>query len=165
MDTRRIRRRSIDVRDCNDRCVTGFVRSWTPARACGRCLDLRAADLLRRIHKLGLACHPTFSSTHSTFAASPLCSSDVLISRSSQQVSCPLSLKASSRIQRKVIELDLKKMSSTQTVMKAVVWKGPFEVDIQSVPKPKVINPNDIVVKVTTTAICGSDLHMVSDSI
>lgn len=50
---------------------------------------------------------------------------------------------------------------STETQMKAVVWKGPFEVAIESVPRPKIVNPNDIVVKVTTTAICGSDLQYV----
>lgn len=48
---------------------------------------------------------------------------------------------------------------ATETQMKAVVWKGPFEVNIESVPRPKIVNPNDIVVKVTTTAICGSDLQ------
>lgn len=45
--------------------------------------------------------------------------------------------------------------------MKAVVWKGPFEVAVESVPLPKISDPNEILVKVTTTAICGSDLHMV----
>lgn len=45
--------------------------------------------------------------------------------------------------------------------MKAVVWKGPFEVEIGTVPMPQLVNPNDIIVKVTTTAICGSDLQCV----
>lgn len=51
--------------------------------------------------------------------------------------------------------------TETKTEMKAVVWKGPFKVAVESVPLPKLQNPNDIIVKVTTTAICGSDLHMV----
>lgn len=49
--------------------------------------------------------------------------------------------------------------TTTETKMKAVVWKGPFEVDIQSVAKPHLVSPNDIIVKVTSAAICGSDLQ------
>jgi len=44
--------------------------------------------------------------------------------------------------------------------MRAVVYKGPFEVAIDEVAKPSVQAPNDVVVRVTSTAICGSDLHM-----
>ncbi|WP_432092754.1 glutathione-independent formaldehyde dehydrogenase [Streptomyces sp. bgisy100] len=44
--------------------------------------------------------------------------------------------------------------------MKAVVYKGPFEVAVEEVAKPKVQHPNDVIVRVTSTAICGSDLHM-----
>lgn len=44
--------------------------------------------------------------------------------------------------------------------MRAVVYKGPFEVAIEEVQKPSIQHPNDVVVRVTSTAICGSDLHM-----
>jgi glutathione-independent formaldehyde dehydrogenase len=44
--------------------------------------------------------------------------------------------------------------------MKAVVYKGPFEVAIEQVEKPGLQHPNDVIVRVTSTAICGSDLHM-----
>jgi len=44
--------------------------------------------------------------------------------------------------------------------MKAVVYKGPFRVAVEEVPKPKIQDPNDAIVRITTTAICGSDLHM-----
>ncbi|MFD3454282.1 glutathione-independent formaldehyde dehydrogenase [Streptomyces sp. NPDC058691] len=44
--------------------------------------------------------------------------------------------------------------------MKAVVYKAPFEVAVEEVEKPRVQHPNDVVVRVTSTAICGSDLHM-----
>jgi glutathione-independent formaldehyde dehydrogenase len=44
--------------------------------------------------------------------------------------------------------------------MKAVVYKGPFEVAVEEVEKPRVQHPNDVIVRVTSTAICGSDLHM-----
>jgi glutathione-independent formaldehyde dehydrogenase len=44
--------------------------------------------------------------------------------------------------------------------MKAVVYKGPFEVAVEEVETPKLQRPNDVIVRVTSTAICGSDLHM-----
>jgi threonine dehydrogenase-like Zn-dependent dehydrogenase len=44
--------------------------------------------------------------------------------------------------------------------MKAVVYKGPKEVAIEDVDEPELQHPNDIVVDITTTCICGSDLHM-----
>ncbi|KAH8116072.1 GroES-like protein [Phellopilus nigrolimitatus] len=44
--------------------------------------------------------------------------------------------------------------------MRAVVFKKPFEVAIEDVPKPELTHPDDVIVKVTTTGICGSDLHM-----
>jgi threonine dehydrogenase-like Zn-dependent dehydrogenase len=44
--------------------------------------------------------------------------------------------------------------------MKAVCWYGPEDVRVTSVPDPKIQNPRDAIVRVTTTAICGSDLHL-----
>lgn len=44
--------------------------------------------------------------------------------------------------------------------MRAVVYKGPFKVDIEQVPDPKIEHPNDAIIKITSTCICGSDLHM-----
>ncbi len=44
--------------------------------------------------------------------------------------------------------------------MRAVCWYGPRDVRVQNVPDPTIINPHDAVVKITTTAICGSDLHL-----
>lgn len=44
--------------------------------------------------------------------------------------------------------------------MKAVVYEAPFRVDIRDVPDPKIEHPNDVIVKITSTCICGSDLHM-----
>ena len=44
--------------------------------------------------------------------------------------------------------------------MKAIVYKGPFKVAVEEIAKPKIMHPNDAIVKITTTAICGSDLHM-----
>ncbi len=44
--------------------------------------------------------------------------------------------------------------------MKAVVYKRPFEVAVENVPDPEIKHPNDVIVKITSTCICGSDLHM-----
>jgi glutathione-independent formaldehyde dehydrogenase len=44
--------------------------------------------------------------------------------------------------------------------MKAVVYKGPFSVAVEQVPPPTIEAANDAIVRITTTNICGSDLHM-----
>lgn len=44
--------------------------------------------------------------------------------------------------------------------MKAVVWHGKEDVRVDRVPDPTVVNPHDAIVQVTSTAICGSDLHL-----
>lgn len=44
--------------------------------------------------------------------------------------------------------------------MKAVNYAAPFKVEVQDVPIPGIEHPDDVIVKVTTAAICGSDLHM-----
>ncbi|HWC88022.1 MAG TPA: zinc-dependent alcohol dehydrogenase [Pirellulales bacterium] len=44
--------------------------------------------------------------------------------------------------------------------MRAVCWEGKQDVRVEQVPDPHVINPHDAVVRITLTAICGSDLHL-----
>jgi threonine dehydrogenase-like Zn-dependent dehydrogenase len=44
--------------------------------------------------------------------------------------------------------------------MKAVCWYGKHDVRVMDVPDPTVLNSRDAIIKVTTTAICGSDLHL-----
>jgi threonine dehydrogenase-like Zn-dependent dehydrogenase len=44
--------------------------------------------------------------------------------------------------------------------MKALCWHGLKEVHVEIVPDPKILNPGDAILKVTSTAICGSDLHI-----
>ncbi|KAI0089765.1 hypothetical protein BDY19DRAFT_84361 [Irpex rosettiformis] len=44
--------------------------------------------------------------------------------------------------------------------MRAVVYDEPFKVSIREVEKPQIQHPNDVIVKITTSCICGSDLHM-----
>ena len=44
--------------------------------------------------------------------------------------------------------------------MKAICWMGKGNVEVHTVPDSKIINPHDCIIKVTRTAICGSDLHL-----
>lgn len=44
--------------------------------------------------------------------------------------------------------------------MKALCWHGAKDVRVETVPDPKILNPRDAIVKITATAICGSDLHL-----
>lgn len=44
--------------------------------------------------------------------------------------------------------------------MKAVCWNGANDVRVETVPDPKITNPRDAIIKITSTAICGSDLHL-----
>jgi threonine dehydrogenase-like Zn-dependent dehydrogenase len=44
--------------------------------------------------------------------------------------------------------------------VKATVWKGPNTVQVEDVPDPQILNRTDAIVKITSTAICGSDLHL-----
>ena len=44
--------------------------------------------------------------------------------------------------------------------MKAVTWQAPRKVAVQDVPDAKIIDPTDAVIRVTTTGLCGSDLHL-----
>jgi threonine dehydrogenase-like Zn-dependent dehydrogenase len=47
-----------------------------------------------------------------------------------------------------------------EITMKATCWKGPNTVQVEEVPDPKIINARDAIVKISSTAICGSDLHL-----
>ncbi len=44
--------------------------------------------------------------------------------------------------------------------MKALCWQGKKSVRVENVPDPQILNPRDAIIKLTTTAICGSDLHL-----
>ena len=45
--------------------------------------------------------------------------------------------------------------------MKAIVYNGKKNVDVENVEDPKIEKSDDIIIKVTSTAICGSDLHLI----
>ncbi|MBD1832938.1 glutathione-dependent formaldehyde dehydrogenase [Cyanobacteria bacterium FACHB-472] len=44
--------------------------------------------------------------------------------------------------------------------MKAVCWHGANDVRVENVPDPKILNPRDAILKITSATICGSDLHI-----
>lgn len=44
--------------------------------------------------------------------------------------------------------------------MKAICWMGKNDVRLEEVPDPRILDPRDAIVRVTSTAICGSDLHL-----
>jgi threonine dehydrogenase-like Zn-dependent dehydrogenase len=45
--------------------------------------------------------------------------------------------------------------------MRALCWNGVNKVEVENVPDPKILNDRDAIVQVSSTAICGSDLHLV----
>lgn len=44
--------------------------------------------------------------------------------------------------------------------MRALCWHGKSDVRVDNVPDPKILDPRDAIIRITTTAICGSDLHL-----
>jgi threonine dehydrogenase-like Zn-dependent dehydrogenase len=44
--------------------------------------------------------------------------------------------------------------------MRALTWQGKRSVSVETVPDPTILKPNDAIIRVTSTAICGSDLHL-----
>lgn len=44
--------------------------------------------------------------------------------------------------------------------MKAIVYRGAYEIAVEDRPEPRIETPRDAVIRITTTNICGSDLHM-----
>lgn len=47
--------------------------------------------------------------------------------------------------------------------MKALCWHGKHDVRIEDVPDPQIINDQDAIIRITATAICGSDIHLFDD--
>ena len=44
--------------------------------------------------------------------------------------------------------------------MRALTWQGKHDVRVETVPDPQIVNPRDAIIRITSTAICGSDLHL-----
>lgn len=49
--------------------------------------------------------------------------------------------------------------------MKALCWFGKHEINVRNVKEPQILNPHDAIIKVSTAAICGSDLHLYNGTI
>src|ERR1700712_2108025 len=52
------------------------------------------------------------------------------------------------------------KRSVQGRIMKALTWQGKRDVRVEEVPDPTIQEPTDIVIKVTRSGPCGSDLHL-----
>lgn len=44
--------------------------------------------------------------------------------------------------------------------MRALTWHGKRDVRVETVPDPVLEEPTDVIVRVTSTGVCGSDLHL-----
>jgi len=49
--------------------------------------------------------------------------------------------------------------------MKALVWMGKNTVEVQDVPRPKIMQPKDVILKITGSTVCGSDLHLLHGTV
>ncbi|RYP67063.1 hypothetical protein DL769_005851 [Monosporascus sp. CRB-8-3] len=49
--------------------------------------------------------------------------------------------------------------------MKALCWMGKNTVEVHEVPRPKILEPNDVILKVTGSTVCGSDLHLLHGTV
>ena len=52
----------------------------------------------------------------------------------------------------------------SQETMKALVYHEPGKISLDDVPVPKISAPTDVIVKVTLSTICGSDIHIYQGS-
>jgi len=57
------------------------------------------------------------------------------------------------------------KAGDPSQTMKALVWEGKNTVKVEDVPRPKILEDNDVIIKVTGTTVCGSDLHLVDGTV
>jgi threonine dehydrogenase-like Zn-dependent dehydrogenase len=55
--------------------------------------------------------------------------------------------------------------SAPGETMKALVWQGKQKVEVVDMPKPKIIEDRDVILKVTGATVCGSDLHLLHGAV
>lgn len=60
---------------------------------------------------------------------------------------------------------DRAKYGHPTETMQALCWMGKNDVRVQTVPKPVVVEPRDVILKVTGSTICGSDLHLLHGTV
>jgi D-arabinose 1-dehydrogenase-like Zn-dependent alcohol dehydrogenase len=51
------------------------------------------------------------------------------------------------------------------TKMKALAWMGKNKVQMIECPKPKIMEPRDVILKITGSTVCGSDLHLLHGTV
>ena len=83
----------------------------------------------------------------------------VVSTRGLAVVSCSRTVTIISEVGRESEHREESRMASTSH-MKALHYDGPFKTIVKEIPTPSIQHPDDIIVKVTTACICGSDLHM-----
>ena len=49
--------------------------------------------------------------------------------------------------------------------MKALCWQGKEKLEVETVEDPRILNQRDAIIKITRSAICGSDLHLYDGAI
>src|SRR4051794_2360709 len=64
------------------------------------------------------------------------------------------------RAQETVVRRLERRRAGSGRCMKAVTWHGKRDVRVESVPDPSIEEPTDIVLRVTSSGLCGSDLHL-----
>lgn len=55
---------------------------------------------------------------------------------------------------------DRQGLGDTSESMKALAWMGKNKVEMVDAPKPKILEDRDVILKVTGSTVCGSDLHL-----
>ena len=60
---------------------------------------------------------------------------------------------------------DREKYGDPNENMKALTWEGKNTVKVIECPKPKLIEPRDVILKITGSTVCGSDLHLLHGSV
>ena len=45
--------------------------------------------------------------------------------------------------------------------MRALCWNGVNDLRVETVPDPEIVNPHDVILSVTSSTTCGSDLHFI----
>lgn len=53
-----------------------------------------------------------------------------------------------------------KETGDPSETMKALTWQGKQKVKVKDMPKPRILEPKDVILKVTGSTVCGSDLHL-----
>ena len=46
--------------------------------------------------------------------------------------------------------------------MRALTWQGTDRLSVETIPDPEIVNPRDVIVRVTMSSVCGSDLHLLN---